>query len=126
MAQLVAIPDALHTQAQHLLSTIGNTPLLRLDKIAREFPGVQIYAKAEYFNPGGSAELGMSQRDTLLRWVAKRRGIAVPALAADAATNADPVPVPTTLTPAPLVPTTLTVMPHFSPPSRARSLRSTD
>jgi S-sulfo-L-cysteine synthase (O-acetyl-L-serine-dependent) len=56
MAQLVAIPDALHTQAQHLLSTIGNTPLLRLDKIAREFPGVQIYAKAEYFNPGGSVK----------------------------------------------------------------------
>jgi S-sulfo-L-cysteine synthase (O-acetyl-L-serine-dependent) len=56
MAQVVAIPDALQTQAQHLLSTIGNTPLLRLDKIAREFPGVQIYAKAEYFNPGGSVK----------------------------------------------------------------------
>src|ERR1700689_1349257 len=56
MAQVLAIPDALHTQAQHLLSTIGNTPLLRLDKIAREFPGVQIYAKAEYFNPGGSVK----------------------------------------------------------------------
>jgi cysteine synthase B len=56
MAQLVAVPDAVQTQAQHLLSTIGNTPLLRLDKIAREFPGVQIYAKAEYFNPGGSVK----------------------------------------------------------------------
>src|SRR6204780_579834 len=56
MAQVLAIPDALHTQAQHLLSTIGNTPLLRLDKIAREFPGIQIYAKAEYFNPGGSVK----------------------------------------------------------------------
>jgi S-sulfo-L-cysteine synthase (O-acetyl-L-serine-dependent) len=56
MAQLVTIPDDLQTQAQHLVSTIGNTPLLRLDKIAREFPGVQIYAKAEYFNPGGSVK----------------------------------------------------------------------
>jgi cysteine synthase B len=56
MAQLVTIPDALQTQAQHLVSTIGNTPLLRLDKIARDFPGVQIYAKAEYFNPGGSVK----------------------------------------------------------------------
>jgi S-sulfo-L-cysteine synthase (O-acetyl-L-serine-dependent) len=56
MAQLVTIPDALRTQAQHLLSTIGNTPLLRLDKIAGDFPGIQIFAKAEYFNPGGSVK----------------------------------------------------------------------
>ena len=56
MAPLVTIPDELQTQAQQLVSTIGNTPLLRLDKIAREFPGIQIYAKAEYFNPGGSVK----------------------------------------------------------------------
>jgi len=56
MAQLVTIPDDLQTQAQPLVSTIGNTPLLRLDKISREFPGIQIYAKAEYFNPGGSVK----------------------------------------------------------------------
>ena len=30
--------------------------LLRLDKIASEFPGIQIYAKAEYSNPGGSVK----------------------------------------------------------------------
>ena len=52
----VPIPNPLRTQAQHLLSTIGNTPLLRLEKIGREFPGVEIYAKAEYFNPGGSVK----------------------------------------------------------------------
>jgi cysteine synthase B len=39
-----------------LLSTIGNTPLLRLEKIPREFPGIEIFAKAEYFNPGGSVK----------------------------------------------------------------------
>jgi S-sulfo-L-cysteine synthase (O-acetyl-L-serine-dependent) len=39
-----------------LLATIGNTPLLRLDRIAAEFPGVEIFAKAEYFNPGGSVK----------------------------------------------------------------------
>jgi cysteine synthase B len=55
MAALL-IPDPVRTQAQHLLSTIGNTPLLRLDKIGREVPGVAIYAKAEYFNPGGSVK----------------------------------------------------------------------
>ena len=48
--------DPVRTQAQHLLSTIGNTPLLRLDKIGREVPGIAIYAKAEYFNPGGSVK----------------------------------------------------------------------
>src|SRR5580658_5778940 len=50
------VPNPVRTQAQHLLSTISNTPLLRLDKIGREFPGVAIYAKAEYFNPGGSVK----------------------------------------------------------------------
>jgi len=39
-----------------MLATIGNTPLLRLDKISSEFPGVEILAKAEYFNPGGSVK----------------------------------------------------------------------
>src|SRR5271167_571393 len=48
--------DPVRTQAEDLLSTIGNTPLLRLDKIGREFPGVSIFAKAEYFNPGGSVK----------------------------------------------------------------------
>jgi cysteine synthase B len=39
-----------------LLDCIGNTPLLRLEKIAREFPNVEFYAKAEWFNPGGSVK----------------------------------------------------------------------
>jgi cysteine synthase B len=50
------VPDPVRTQAQNLLATIGNTPLLRLEKIGREYPGVAIYAKAEYFNPGGSVK----------------------------------------------------------------------
>jgi S-sulfo-L-cysteine synthase (O-acetyl-L-serine-dependent) len=33
---------------------IGNTPLLRLERIGREFPQVQILGKAEWCNPGGS------------------------------------------------------------------------
>jgi cysteine synthase B len=37
-----------------LLATIGNTPLLRLERISRKIGGVEILAKAEYFNPGGS------------------------------------------------------------------------
>jgi len=35
---------------------VGNTPLLPLRRIAREVPGVDIYAKAEWFNPGGSVK----------------------------------------------------------------------
>jgi cysteine synthase B len=35
---------------------IGNTPLLRIRLFEREFPGVQVYAKAEWFNPGGSVK----------------------------------------------------------------------
>src|SRR5437763_3004160 len=33
---------------------IGNTPLLRLDRISRELPNVQILGKAEWYTPGGS------------------------------------------------------------------------
>ncbi|MEO7653242.1 MAG: cysteine synthase family protein [Bryobacteraceae bacterium] len=39
-----------------MLSQIGNTPLLRLNKIAADLPGIEIYGKAEYFNPGGSVK----------------------------------------------------------------------
>lgn len=39
-----------------LLELIGNTPLLPLTKIEREFPGVRLFAKAEWFNPGGSVK----------------------------------------------------------------------
>jgi len=56
MAHASPIPRLARTQAEPLLATIGNTPLLRLDKIAREFPGIEIFGKAEYFNPGGSVK----------------------------------------------------------------------
>lgn len=35
---------------------IGNTPLLRVRLFDREFPKVEVYAKAEWFNPGGSVK----------------------------------------------------------------------
>ena len=56
MAFSVPIPHLARTQAEPLLATVGNTPLLRLEKIARQFPGIEILAKAEYFNPGGSVK----------------------------------------------------------------------
>jgi cysteine synthase B len=42
--------------ATNLLSMIGNTPLIRMERIARDLPGVEIYGKAEFFNPGGSVK----------------------------------------------------------------------
>ncbi len=35
---------------------VGNTPLLKIDRIAQDTPGVEIFAKLEYFNPGGSVK----------------------------------------------------------------------
>ncbi len=42
--------------ASSLLDQVGNTPLLRLARLDSELPGVEIYAKAEFFNPGGSVK----------------------------------------------------------------------
>src|SRR3954463_6232087 len=56
MANAFSIPRLARTEAEPLLATIGNTPLLRLEKIQSEFPGIEIYGKAEYFNPGGSVK----------------------------------------------------------------------
>jgi cysteine synthase B len=42
--------------AHDVIGNIGNTPLLRLAKVGADFPGVEIYAKAEFFNPGGSVK----------------------------------------------------------------------
>ncbi|HET7150396.1 MAG TPA: PLP-dependent cysteine synthase family protein [Candidatus Acidoferrum sp.] len=41
---------------ESLLERIGNTPLLRLERVGGEFPNVEFYAKAEWFNPGGSVK----------------------------------------------------------------------
>jgi cysteine synthase B len=35
---------------------IGNTPLLRVRLFERDFPQVEVFAKAEWFNPGGSVK----------------------------------------------------------------------
>jgi cysteine synthase B len=42
---------------QNLTELVGNTPLIRLSRITEGLPeGVQVCAKAEYFNPGGSVK----------------------------------------------------------------------
>src|SRR5262245_19857730 len=40
-----------------ILEKIGNTPLVRLREVTRGLPEkVEVYAKVEYFNPGGSVK----------------------------------------------------------------------
>ncbi len=41
---------------QRLVERIGNTPLIRIERFGTEYPHVGIYAKAEWFNPGGSVK----------------------------------------------------------------------
>ena len=44
------------TGAPGITRLIGNTPLIRVRLFEREFPNVDVYAKAEWFNPGGSVK----------------------------------------------------------------------
>src|SRR3989442_15410139 len=39
-----------------VLQQIGNTPLIRLERVGAEFPEVEFYGKAEWHNPGGSVK----------------------------------------------------------------------
>lgn len=39
-----------------VIDAIGNTPAVRLERIARSVPGVEIYLKLEFANPGGSVK----------------------------------------------------------------------
>ena len=39
----------------NILETIGNTPLIKLNKITKDFP-CPVYAKVDYFNPGNSVK----------------------------------------------------------------------
>lgn len=53
----VPLAEAGTKRAQEtLLEQIGNTPLLQLANIGQEFPNIEIHAKAEWFNPGGSVK----------------------------------------------------------------------
>jgi cysteine synthase B len=44
-----AVPDS-------ITQLVGNTPLLRIHLFEDRYPGLEVYAKAEWFNPGGSVK----------------------------------------------------------------------
>ncbi|HSM94219.1 MAG TPA: pyridoxal-phosphate dependent enzyme, partial [Anaeromyxobacteraceae bacterium] len=39
-----------------MLGAVGDTPLVRLRRVGAGLPGIRIYAKAEFMNPGGSVK----------------------------------------------------------------------
>ncbi|MCX6590775.1 MAG: cysteine synthase family protein [Acidobacteria bacterium] len=51
--QLFSSPDP---RGRSLLENIGNTPLIRLETLTADLPGIEIYGKAEFMNPGGSVK----------------------------------------------------------------------
>lgn len=62
-------------RAVRLLERVGNTPLVPLPRIGRAVSPVELYAKAEWFNPGGSA------KDRAALWMiehAERQGALTP------------------------------------------------
>ena len=45
-----------NTTCASICDAVGNTPLVRLDGIDASIPGVEIWAKLEFMNPGGSVK----------------------------------------------------------------------
>jgi cysteine synthase B len=52
----VQVTDREQKRGATVLDLIGNTPLLRLRKFEAGLNGVELYGKAEWFNPGGSVK----------------------------------------------------------------------
>ena len=47
---------------ESLVEAVGNTPMVRLDRVGKSAPGVEIYLKLEFANPGGSVKDRPGQR----------------------------------------------------------------
>ena len=59
---------------QNILESLGNTPLVRLNRLGKEVPA-DVYVKADYLNPGGSV------KDRIAIWMideAERKGLLKP------------------------------------------------
>jgi cysteine synthase B len=72
--RLITMPTSTLIQSASLRSTIGRTPLLQLQRLRPASADVEIYAKAEFLNPGGSVKdraalaiIGDAERRGLLR-----------------------------------------------------------
>jgi cystathionine beta-synthase len=61
-------------KCNNILEAIGNTPLIRLNRVAKNLPA-EVYVKADYLNPGGSV------KDRIAIWMideAERKGLLKP------------------------------------------------
>ncbi|HKS82551.1 MAG TPA: pyridoxal-phosphate dependent enzyme [Candidatus Acidoferrales bacterium] len=61
-------------KCNNILETMGNTPLIRLNRVAKDVPA-EVYVKADYLNPGGSV------KDRIGVWMideAERKGLLKP------------------------------------------------
>ncbi|GAC1341977.1 MAG: cysteine synthase family protein [Candidatus Dormibacteria bacterium] len=56
MGQCSVLPVVADPGREEITDQIGNTPLLRIRLFEAELPGVAIYGKAEFLNPGGSVK----------------------------------------------------------------------
>ena len=52
----MAISTTTESSNASIIDLVGDTPLVRLRRIERDLPGVELYAKAEWKNPGGSVK----------------------------------------------------------------------
>ena len=52
----MALPTISANITPSIIDLVGNTPLIRLRKIEKDLDGVELYAKAEWKNPGGSVK----------------------------------------------------------------------
>jgi S-sulfo-L-cysteine synthase (O-acetyl-L-serine-dependent) len=52
----MSIPTITQGVSPSIVDLVGDTPLIRLRRIERDLPGVELYAKAEWKNPGGSVK----------------------------------------------------------------------
>ncbi|MBK7860167.1 MAG: cysteine synthase family protein [Archangiaceae bacterium] len=50
------MPEAPVSAARSISELVGNTPLHELAALTRDMPGVRIFAKCEFYNPGGSVK----------------------------------------------------------------------
>jgi cysteine synthase B len=51
-----AVARARRRVAERITDLIGNTPLVRLRSFERDLPGIEIWCKCEFMNPGGSVK----------------------------------------------------------------------
>jgi cysteine synthase B len=56
MTPAVSLFSSPYKRGQTLLKAIGNTPLLEVETLTQDLPGIEIYGKAEFLNPGGSVK----------------------------------------------------------------------